>query len=68
MTAAQIAKLLGEEKANYLLSHQSKTISKDQLHLPSGDFVDAIWKDSDRSIPVLRSLQTIANNGRLGGS
>lgn len=68
MNKSQIAQLIGEEKANYLLSHQSKTISKDQLHLPRPDFVDAIWKDSNRNIPTLRSLQQIADHGRLGGT
>ena len=37
-----ISDLLGE-KAEYLLNHQSKTISKDQLHLPGPDFIDRIW-------------------------
>ena len=68
MTNSDIAKLLGEEKANYLLSHQSKTISKDQLHLPNPNYIDNVWKDSNRPIQVLRSLQAITNSGRLGGS
>jgi class I fructose-bisphosphate aldolase len=68
MTTAQIVSLLGEEKAAYLLEHQSKTISKDQLHLPKGDFVNEIWRDSNRNIQTLKSLQLIANSGRLAGS
>jgi class I fructose-bisphosphate aldolase len=62
-----IAKLLGEE-ADYLLDHESKTISRDALHLPGPDFVDRVVAGTDRSIPVMRSLQTLFNNGRLGGS
>ena len=42
MPAKKITELLGD-KAEYLLNHQSKTISKDQLHLPGPDFVDRIW-------------------------
>ncbi len=68
MKLDDIVTLLGEEKANYLLNHTSQTISKDQLHLPKGTFVDDIWKDSNRSINVLRNLQLIADKGRLGGT
>jgi class I fructose-bisphosphate aldolase len=68
MNKDQIAKLIGEEKAAYLLNHTSKTIDKSQLHLPSGDFIDNIWKDSNRTIPVLRSLQSIAGHGRLANT
>ena len=44
----QIQSLLGD-KASYLLEHQSKTVSKDKLHLPSPTFVDDVWAASDRS-------------------
>ena len=33
-----IQQYLGE-KAGYYLEHQSKTVSKERLHLPSPDFV-----------------------------
>ena len=68
MKLEDIVALLGDDKANYLLNHTSQTISKDQLHLPKGSFVDDIWKDSNRNINVLRNLQQIANHGRLGGT
>lgn len=67
VTTSRIADILGEE-ADYLLDHQSSTISKDLLHLPGPDFIDRVWIDSDRSPQVLRSLQTIFNHGRLGGT
>src|SRR5574341_118122 len=60
----RIAALLGPSGAS-LLEHQSKTISKDQLHLPGPDFVDRIWAHSDRPIPVLRNLQALFGTGRL---
>lgn len=68
MTTQEITKLLGEEKARYLLGHTSKTISKDLLHLPGSDFIDRIWSVSNRNIPTLRSLQSIYSHGRLGGT
>lgn len=64
MATNKIVSLLGD-KAEYLLNHQSKTISKDQLHLPGHDFVDRIWINSDRNPNVLRNLQLMYNTGRL---
>lgn len=66
-TTTRIADILGDE-ADDLLNHTCDTISKDQLHLPGPDFVDRVWKDSDRNPRVLRNLQTFLNHGRLGGS
>jgi class I fructose-bisphosphate aldolase len=61
----RLQEILGSD-ADGLLSHQCKTISKDQLHLPSPDFVDRIFVDSDRSIRVLVNLQQLFGSGRLG--
>ncbi|MFN4313526.1 MAG: class I fructose-bisphosphate aldolase [Chitinophagaceae bacterium] len=63
----KIQELLGA-KAAYLLEHQSKTISKEQLHLPGPDFLDRVWMQSDRSVPVLRSLQAMYGQGRLANT
>lgn len=65
MTKEEIVKLLGEEKAEYLLAHECKTFAKDALYLPRRDFVERYWKDSNRNIQTLRSLQALAGNGRL---
>lgn len=65
--ARNIAELLGKE-ADYLLKHKSKTISKDQLHLPSSDFVDRIFINSNRSPQVLRNLQLLFGTGRLANT
>jgi len=62
----RIESILGDERA--LLSHECKTISRDNLHLPGPDFVDRIFALSDRSPRVLRSLQSLFDAGRLGGS
>ncbi len=56
------------DKASYLLDHTCKTISKDDLHLPSGDFVDRIFAQTNRSPQVLKSIQQIYNTGRLAGT
>jgi class I fructose-bisphosphate aldolase len=64
---SKIQEYLGGD-ADSLLGHVSKTISKEDLHLPGGDFVDRVWLDSDRTPAVLRSLQTLYSNGRLSGS
>ncbi len=64
---ARIEEILGD-KAGYLLQHQCKTVSKDQLHLPGPDFVDRVWAASDRPAPVLRNLQSLFDHGRLRGT
>src|SRR5687768_14641285 len=64
---SKIQELLGDD-AETLLNHQSTTISKENLHIPGGDFVDRVWADSDRSPAVLRSIQTLFDNGRLRGT
>jgi fructose-bisphosphate aldolase, class I len=64
---SKIQQLLGSE-AETLLSHVSKTIPKDTIHVPGGDFVDRVWSNSDRTPAVLRSLQTLTDNGRLRGT
>ncbi|MDZ7658487.1 class I fructose-bisphosphate aldolase [Fodinibius sp.] len=62
-----IEELLGDE-AEDLLTHKCETISKDKLHLPSPTYVDDMLGGSDRNPRVLRSLQTLLDNGRLGGT
>src|ERR1043166_2796865 len=64
---SKIHELLGAE-ADSLLNHVSKTIPKENLCLPGGDFVDRVVAGSDRNPRVLRSLQTLFGNGRLGGT
>lgn len=62
-----IKELLGEE-ADYLLRHTCNKISKESLHLPGADFIDRIFKDSDRSTQVLRNIESLFNHGRLSGT
>ena len=62
-----IASLLGDD-AESLLKHVSKGIPKEDLHLPGPDFIDRVWARSDRPVQVLRNLQQLYGNGRLGGT
>src|SRR5690349_16467630 len=64
---SKIRELLASD-ADLLLNHVSKTIPKEHLSLPGGDFVDRVWAQSDRNPSVLRSLQTLHDHGRLGGT
>ncbi len=62
-----IEKILGKE-ASYLLDHKCDTVKKEHLHLPGPDFVDRVMTTSDRNPVVLRNMQTLFNNGRMGGT
>ena len=62
-----IESLLGKE-SEYLLNYESKTIPKEQLHLPGPDFVDRVLINSDRPPAVLRNMNLIFNHGRLAGT
>ena len=66
-TISRIADILGDE-AEYLLDHSCDTIDKDQLHVPGPDFVERVWVESDRNPRVLRNMQALFDNGRLGGT
>lgn len=68
MTLDKIQELIGADKAKLLLDHQSKTIDKSMLHLPGGDFVDRIFKDTNRSNQVLKSMQALYGHGRLANT
>lgn len=61
------AAILGAS-AERLLTHQCQTIPRENLYLPGPNFVDDVWGNSDRSPRVLRSLQTLFDNGRLAGT
>jgi class I fructose-bisphosphate aldolase len=67
MHISHIEQHLGS-KAHDLLSHTCHTIPRDQLYLPGPDFIERVLSYSDRSIPVLRSLQTLYNHGNLKGT
>lgn len=68
MNKQDIVQLLGEKQASYLLDFNKPAISKDRLHLPESDFVNNIWRDSNRNNQTLRSLEDLNSHGRLGGT
>lgn len=61
-----ISSLLGDQ-AEYLLSYEAR-IPKDRLHLPGPDFIERVVAPSNRNAQTLRSLQSLFDHGRLGGS
>lgn len=65
--ATPIEQILGDE-AESLLGHTCETIPADRLTLPGDDWVDRVMIDSDRPTPVLGSLQSLFDHGRLGGT
>src|SRR5271167_1317200 len=67
MNLADIEKYLGND-AKDLLNYKAKGISKDMLHIPSGDSVDRIFSQSDRNNRVLSNLQWLHSTGRLAGT
>lgn len=67
MNYSEIQKLLSSDAEN-LLNHTCKTVTKDKLHIPGPDWVDRIFAPSNRNPRTLRSLQTLFNHGRLGGT
>jgi class I fructose-bisphosphate aldolase len=67
MNLADIEKYLGKD-AKDLLGYQCKGISKDTLHVPSGDWVDRIFAPTDRNNRVLNNLDWLYNTGRLAGT
>lgn len=63
----KIQERLGD-KADYLLNFNNPKVPKELLTLPSPDFVDKVFMNSDRNNRVLANLQRIFNFGRLAGT
>ena len=67
LTTSRLEELLGDE-AQDLLTHECRTFSAADLHLPGPDLVDRVFMDSDRTTGTLRNLQWLLNSGRLAGT
>jgi class I fructose-bisphosphate aldolase len=65
-TLEKIVEMLGSD-ADGLLSYRCK-FDKSALHLPGPDFVERIWVQSDRTVSVLRNMQSLFSHGRLAGT
>ncbi len=61
-----IAAVLGTDA--HLLDYSCESIPRDLLQLPGPDSIERVWRDSDRSSAVLRSLASMYGHGRLGGT
>jgi class I fructose-bisphosphate aldolase len=62
-----IAALLGDD-ASLLLDHKATAFPKEWLTLPSPNFLQDIFTQSDRTPTVLRNLGALYHHGRLGGT
>jgi fructose-bisphosphate aldolase, class I len=63
----QISEYLGKSAQN-LLEHKSTTFEKQNLTLPSPNYIDKIFSQSDRNNNVLRNLQSLYSAGRLANT
>ncbi len=66
MSASKIVEILGD-KAEGLLNHKCK-IDKSSLTLPSPNYLDDIFSQSDRNNRVMGSMERLLGHGRLGGT
>ncbi|MFB9864906.1 class I fructose-bisphosphate aldolase [Rufibacter immobilis] len=67
MAGQRILDVLGDT-ADDLLTYTSPKVLKEQLHVPGPDFIDRIFLQTNRPIPVMRSLASLFNHGRLAGT
>ncbi len=67
MSLSKLTEILGND-ADGLLNHVCKGITKDQIHLPGADFTDRMFAPSNRNNQTMRSIESIYNHGRLGGT
>ena len=62
-----IRKALGSE-ADSLLNYTCQGVKKEQIIAPGRDWIDRIFKESDRNNRVLGNMAKLFNHGRLGGT
>lgn len=67
LSTDRISELLGQDSET-LLNFSTPAISKERLHVPSPDFVDKIFTNSNRNPQVLRSLGQLYGSGRLANT
>ncbi len=67
LSTDRISELLGQDSET-LLNFSTPAISKERLHVPSPDFVDKIFANSNRNSQVLRSLGQLYGSGRLANT
>ena len=57
-----------ESEVDHLLNHRCETISKDLLTLPGPDYVDRVFKNSNRSVQTIKNITWLYQNGRLANT
>lgn len=67
MNYEDIARILGD-RAEALLNFRQPKINRDRLYLPSPDFVERVFDQSDRSDQVKTNLKKLFGAGRLAGT
>ena len=63
----EIEKYLGDD-AKDIVTHTCKTVPKEKIQLVTKGYVDDIFISSDRNNNVLRNLQALYSQGRLGNT
>ncbi|MCW5913057.1 MAG: class I fructose-bisphosphate aldolase [Chitinophagaceae bacterium] len=66
MSIKKIEEILGD-KAESLLNHKCK-VDKSLLTLPSPDYLDTVFAQTDRNNRVLGNMHRLYNHGRLAGT
>ncbi len=66
LSYSDIETLLADQKS--LLTHVSKTFSKDKLHIPSMETVQSVFEISDRPNKVINNLMNLYGHGRLANT
>jgi len=67
LTIEKIRQYLGDEASDLLEFAQPK-IAREKLQLPSAQFVDQVFSQSDRSDAVIKNLKRLYGHGRLGNT
>ncbi len=67
LSTNEITKLLGKD-ADDILGHVCEKITKERISAPGSDFIDSVFSHSDRNNQTLRSIQSLFQTGRLGGT
>lgn len=67
LNLSEISRHLGGDAAS-LLEFKNPKISRERLSVPGPDWVDRVFRDSDRPVPVLKSLQQLYGHGRLANT
>src|SRR5437764_5438580 len=66
-TLEKIEEVLGGERRDGH-ADSCQAVPTVRHHPPGAEFIDRVWKDSDRPTRVLRSMESLLDHGRLAGT